>query len=88
MDLPGDGEGAQRVDSGSKCDRKGAHRGGIPDNYEVARKQPRRGPQADDGDERYKRREQPEETALRRQTRKGITREGATQGGKTATTDD
>ena len=65
-------------------DREGVHRGGLPDNYEVARKQPRRGFQADDDDERCKRREKPKETALRRQTRKGRSREGGTQGGKTA----
>ena len=44
----------------------------------------RRGFQADDDDERCKRREKPEETALKRQARKGRTREGGTQGGKTA----
>ena len=60
--LPGDGEGAQRVDSkgGGKCDRKGAHRGGIPDNYEVARKQPRRAPSG------RRRREMQEEGEARR----------------------
>jgi hypothetical protein len=67
-----------------KCDRKGVHRGGIPGDYEIARKQPRRGFQADDDDERCKRREKPEETALRRQTRKGRSREGGTKGGTTA----
>ena len=61
-----------------------ADRGGITDHHEVARKQPRRGFQVDDDNERCKRREKPEETALRRQTRKGRTREGGTQGGKTA----
>ena len=65
-------------------DREGVHRGGLSDNYEVARKQPRRGFQADDDDERCKRREKPEETALKRQARKGRMREGGTQGGKTA----
>ena len=65
-------------------DREGVHRRGAPDNHEVTRKQPRRGFQADDDDERCKRREKPEETALRRQTRKGRSREGGTQGGKTA----
>ena len=75
----------ERVDKGSgKCDRKGVHRRGLPDNYDVARKQPRRGFQADDDDERCKRREKLEETALKRQARKGRTREGGTQGGKTA----
>ena len=65
-------------------DRKGVHKGGTSDDYEVARKQPRRGFQADDDNERCKRREKPKETALRRQTRKGRSREGGTQGGKTA----
>ena len=87
--LWGEDKGAQRVDSkgSGECDRKAAHRvdrGGITDNYEVARKQPRRGFQVDDDDERCKRREKPEKTALRRHTRKGRTREGGTQGGKTA----
>ena len=50
-------------------------------------KQPRTGVQADDDGERCKRREKPEETALRRQTRKGRTQEGGTQGGKTADVD-
>ena len=59
-------------------------KGHIPGDYEIARKQPRRGFQADDDDERCKRREKPEETALKRQARKGRTREGGTQGGKTA----
>ena len=85
----GSGKGAQRVDSkgSGECDRKAAHRvdrGGTPDNYEVARKQPHRGFQTDDDDERCKRREKSEETALTRQTRKGRTREGRTHGGKAA----
>ena len=81
----GDGgsEGVEHKGSG-KRDRKGARRGGLPDNHEVARKQPRRGFQADDDDERCKRHEGPEETAWKRQTRKERSREGGTQGGKTA----
>ena len=77
--LRGEDKGTQRVDSkgSGECDRKAGHRvdrGGITDNYEVAKKQPRRWFQVDDDDERCKRREKPEETALRRQTRKGRTR--------------
>ena len=84
----GEGKRTQRVDSkgSGECDRKAAHRvdrGGISDNYEVDKKQHCRWFQADDDDERCKRREKPEETALRRQTRKGRTREGGTQGGRT-----
>ena len=84
--LREEGRGTKGVEhkGSGKCDRKGVHRGGLPGDYEIARKQPRRGFQADDDDERCKRREKPEETALKRQARKGRTREGGTQGGKTA----
>ena len=83
--LREEGRGTKGVEhkGSGKCDRKGVHRGGIPGDYEIARKQPRRGFQADD-DERCKRREKPEEAALRRQTKKGRSREGGIQGGKTA----
>ena len=84
--LREEGRGQTGVDhkGSGKCDRKGVHRGGIPGDYEIARKQPRRGFQADDDDERCTRREKPEETALKRQARTGRAREGGTQGGKTA----
>ena len=42
------------------------------------------GAEDDDELERCKRREKPEETPLRGQTRKGISREGGTKGGKPA----
>ena len=73
-----DGKGSSEIE----CHRERAHRGGLPDNNEVSRKQPRRGAQEDDDEERCKRREKTEATALRRSARKGRSREAGTQEGK------